>query len=71
MSNVGQNTSQKAKGKRQKARGERDPEFYLTIKKDLLGLHLKYKRYMNPLYLKDQQWVVEKCEFQRTQVLVD
>ena len=53
------------------ARGERDPEFDLTIKKDHTGLHLKYKHYMNPLYLKDQQWVVEKLEFHRTQVLVD
>ncbi|NEO59886.1 MAG: hypothetical protein F6J98_05445 [Moorea sp. SIO4G2] len=34
----------KARGKRQKAKGARNPEFYWTIKKYHTGLHLKYKR---------------------------
>ncbi|WAN69774.1 hypothetical protein BJP36_37410 [Moorena producens JHB] len=40
--------SKKARGKRQEARGARAPEFFSKIKKDLLGLHLKYKCYSNP-----------------------
>ncbi|NEO39867.1 MAG: hypothetical protein F6J90_27455 [Moorea sp. SIOASIH] len=31
------------KGGGQKARAERDPQFYCPIKKDLLSLHLKYQ----------------------------
>ncbi|NEQ85898.1 MAG: hypothetical protein F6K26_39155 [Moorea sp. SIO2I5] len=36
----------KAKGNRQQATGERDPEFYCPIKKNHTGLHLKYKQYI-------------------------